>query len=439
MAGKGGGESGGGDDARYLIFFLLIIGTGWVVWTLMKPQFLWVTLGGDIIQYKALQLLGLLDAPGNTVLKQLQDVRDALFRVEGKPYLERITWSSFVSIQTDIGQRLKWFWIFTGVALSTLVLFKMKGDGFKKQYSLTGRSNISVFRFMGMRINNKLLKFLIYWTMTILFLRKLTVTNNKEWINTGASFAMYQARHWREALTGAVFSPEDNEPNMRPQLTPPEWMREHKISLKNGDMDMPAAIKALKLQAGDNWAGLKSASLHVQAIMIMSALNVKRDKGLNDLRARLTECYVLRPGAVKKEVPALLAPYMSNARIVEKIESKAALHAFTNTACIGVYGWGGPIEAWGGKGGVLSSSLFLWLKRVDRPLWYALNNVGRRQYHVEGAGAVCHYFVERLYRGPVSSSPTVDNALQGIMKYLSENNITDLDEHFSSLSPDDQF
>ncbi len=88
------------------------------------------------------------------------------------------------------------------------------------------------------------------------------------------------------------------------------------------------------------------------------------------------------------------------------------------------------MEAWGGKGGVLSTSLFLWLKRVDRDLWYALNNVGRRAFHIEGSGVISHYFMERMQRNPVSE-PFMDNAVAGLRKYLGEYYIEDLDEYFN--------
>ena len=150
---------------------------------------------------------------------------------------------------------------------------------------------------------------------------------------------------------------------------------------------------------------------------------------MEKLRATLAECYTLRLKNVDSEVPKLLAPFLAHPGIVKNIDMRAGKHAFLNTACIAVYGWGGPMEAWEGEGSVLSSSLFLWLKRVDRTLWYCLNNVGRRQFHVEGAGAVCHYFVERLHKKAVGEA-NVDNALEGVIKYLNDYHITDLDEHF---------
>jgi hypothetical protein len=43
------------------------------------------------------------------------------------------------------------------------------------------------------------------------------------------------------------------------------------------------------------------------------------------------------------------------------------------------------------RNGVLACGEFAWLKAVDRPLWYALSNLGRRSFLVEGLAAMDHY------------------------------------------------
>ncbi len=46
------------------------------------------------------------------------------------------------------------------------------------------------------------------------------------------------------------------------------------------------------------------------------------------------------------------------------------------------------------KKGVLASSQFLWLRPLDRPLWYALNQCGGRAAWAEGFAAWAHYAAE---------------------------------------------
>jgi intracellular multiplication protein IcmP len=45
--------------------------------------------------------------------------------------------------------------------------------------------------------------------------------------------------------------------------------------------------------------------------------------------------------------------------------------------------------------GVQAVSDFLWLKPIDRPLWYMMNTTGRRTAFVEVAGPVAHWLAER--------------------------------------------
>jgi hypothetical protein len=74
--------------------------------------------------------------------------------------------------------------------------------------------------------------------------------------------------------------------------------------------------------------------------------------------------------------------------------------------------------------GVLASAEFLWLKGVDRGLWYALANAGRGTFLVEGLAAMDHYHHE-LVDGAPSRHPRIDNAvasLNGITDTLRERN-----------------
>lgn len=70
------------------------------------------------------------------------------------------------------------------------------------------------------------------------------------------------------------------------------------------------------------------------------------------------------------------------------------------------------------KGGLLAPAEFLWLKGVDRGLYYALNNLGRTAFHVEGLAAMDHYRHEAL-AGRALQVPHVDGAVAAMIPYLS--------------------
>ena len=69
--------------------------------------------------------------------------------------------------------------------------------------------------------------------------------------------------------------------------------------------------------------------------------------------------------------------------------------------------------------GVLAAAEFLWLKTVDRPLWYMLNSVGRRTAFPEVAGPFGHWVVEKRLRRPLQT-PMVEEAINGLEEGIAE-------------------
>lgn len=63
--------------------------------------------------------------------------------------------------------------------------------------------------------------------------------------------------------------------------------------------------------------------------------------------------------------------------------------------------------------GVLASCDFLWLKRIDRGLWYMMNSVGRRSCFIECGGPWAHWIAERTIGRPLES-PQVKEAVKAI-------------------------
>lgn len=66
------------------------------------------------------------------------------------------------------------------------------------------------------------------------------------------------------------------------------------------------------------------------------------------------------------------------------------------------------------SGRPLATAEFLWLKDRSRPLYYALNNLGRRGFLVEGLAGMDHYRHEKAAGRPLLP-PHVDGAVQALM------------------------
>ncbi|MBN2689650.1 MAG: type IVB secretion system coupling complex protein DotM/IcmP [Gammaproteobacteria bacterium] len=69
--------------------------------------------------------------------------------------------------------------------------------------------------------------------------------------------------------------------------------------------------------------------------------------------------------------------------------------------------------------GVLASADFIWLKPIDRSLWYVLNSVGRPTAFVEVAGVFSHWMAEKKLGWPIRT-PMVDEAVKGLEEAVAE-------------------
>ena len=69
--------------------------------------------------------------------------------------------------------------------------------------------------------------------------------------------------------------------------------------------------------------------------------------------------------------------------------------------------------------GVMASSDFLWVKPIDRRLWYVLNHTGRQTPGVEVGGIFCHWNYEMALKRALSA-PRVDTAVLALALAISE-------------------
>lgn len=71
-----------------------------------------------------------------------------------------------------------------------------------------------------------------------------------------------------------------------------------------------------------------------------------------------------------------------------KLENKSLIHGWKNTALVTI------LRRARLEGGVLPTANFLWLKLIDRTLWYTLNNAGNAVSSIESAGVHAHFRAE---------------------------------------------
>jgi intracellular multiplication protein IcmP len=211
----------------------------------------------------------------------------------------------------------------------------------------------------------------------------------------------------------------DKLPLFAEALTPEEWVAYSDIPVTDGVIDPDATRVALAKQLGHRWKG--SAGLPTYAKALFVAFSMKAN-GMrvesDDFLGELSKCWepgkgLVLPPALRKEVKAK----MDDPKFGRVTEKLAALHSFTTPALVRC------LQMAREQGGVLAPAQFLWLRGVDRHLWYALNNLGRGAVHPEAAGALAHFRAEKSAGKPIPN-PQVDVAIDGLTRYLAENFIT---------------
>lgn len=206
-------------------------------------------------------------------------------------------------------------------------------------------------------------------------------------------------------------------------LTPMQFAKKHRLlieqqetSLKLGEqqgrisvlLNHAAAYQVFSLQLGQAFNGIDKLNMHTKALFAVFASRANRDqetakKILDQMAVSALEGNLNFTGinnAVDKYKPS---------SVVKTVVQK---HAYVLTFMASM------LEA-ARQDGVLASADFLWLKVVDRPLWYMLNNVGRQTAYAEVGGAFAHWIAEKRL-GRKISMPMVDEAVKALDIALKE-------------------
>lgn len=230
----------------------------------------------------------------------------------------------------------------------------------------------------------------------------------------------FQAALWTAIKPVVGFNPgKQDEPskNWARALKPIEWLKANSIELEADGTFAPELVeKAFAAQLGEPWEGPGPLPPHLQGLLIVFALagSFARKKEAEDLLGVLNEIWAHGPTDEATTAAAKMAePYLADRKLLGPAIAVANRHAWVSTAMAGLLAW--AIEG----GGILNSGLFVWLRGVDRRTWYVLNCVGRATFHIEGAGAMCHFMAEQAAGGPIDT-PEVSNALEGLLEYLDE-------------------
>jgi hypothetical protein len=423
------------DTTTLAILCAAIGGVGYGIWCFFRLPVLYCLLGPAWLQLYILSFLGVHGGQVSGWLTWSQAV------LSGRYPATLVTFTELNDCFTVISAKTFWFYTLIFAVPAGFLIGRSK-PSFTREFSLGGYKYADVARCYGRRapqwLANRVLIRLSNATssrgwvrLTLGWLPKLLKLEvSKERISTGVNFIEYQSRAWPQLAAVVNFDPTDCIPSLTDGLRPEYWAAFRGVISKEDaariiyrkpsedigviKWDRSKARNALATQVSEGgiWQGFEKAPVHVQAVCLLAASNRKvlnpavikiagacalASQGLFNLRADATRERILAERkAVLLSISKTVAQY-STAEAVETINALAKGHGYARTATIAVVGKCGPNRGWGGGSyGPLQSSLFLWLKPLDRSLFFCCQAIGANTYPIEAAGALAHFQAESL-------------------------------------------
>ena len=180
-----------------------------------------------------------------------------------------------------------------------------------------------------------------------------------------------------------------------------DWDRKDVI-LKRGP-----ANKLFALQLGQLWKGVNHLPPHTKALFAVFCARITAETVVAaNLLAQLSVSSSSKLNLAG--VDALIKKHENNKQIQEIVNT----HAYVLTVMASML-QGARDD------GVQASADFLWLKPVDRRLWYTLNTVGRQTPFVEVGGVFAHWVAEKE-AGRKLTVPMVEEATKALEVALKE-------------------
>lgn len=368
---------------------------------LLAGAALWYFMGGAItsglrwVRVGEMHLLSLFTHQFDSLIRVLPEMKVAAHAARLSP--QHLDWPTFWNISVAVGDIMRWVVAVVFVICIFSVHYKVPSARFKNRYDLEGMIKMQ----------------------------------SKVWPVITPIVGFNPTKNSTRVPGDAV--PADL-PLFAESLSPDEWVTWARIPVRDGSPDEEGVRQALTQQLGPRWEGAAGLKMYHRALLAAFALKgAQRREESDALLGEIAQCWTPAKGLVLTEaLEKKIAALLGDKKLMEKPLSIGAKHAYRTTALIGILKWARQ------RGGVLAPAQFLWLRGQDRALWYPLNNLGRRSYHAEAAGAMAHYMAESL-AGKALLMPRVKTAIQPIIDFVRQNGgqVPDL-MRAKTIKPQDQ-
>lgn len=372
MAGKGQQQQqGGGSDASFTPVWILlgVVGLIMLLWYEAHDQIVAV-----IFKIKRLEifLIGLF--------KTVPALKAWDLYIRGVP-VQDVNWATILAVSRVVGHFMRYPFGAIMIAMSVWIYVKNVGMKFRRVHSMLTLRNQEqqnwpqIMPIIGKELVKEDIK-LGPWAMALTpmeFAQRYNLLKKDE-------FASRAPSNMTVALTGTI---------------------------KKGE-----ARRIFTLQLGAYWQDFEALPPHTKALAAIFAAKINRDRdgAFNLLK-------ILSQSAAKGKLDTSSAPALlykhKNTELVQEIVQR---HAYVFTVMA-------SLLAGAREDGVLASADFLWLKPLDRRLWYVLNNIGRQTSFPEVAGIMAHWLVEKTLEGK-SLMPMVEEAVKALEVAIREVKLT---------------
>lgn len=362
-------QGGGGGDSAYGAVWIavLVILTGAAIWYQFHAAITSLIFTIKLFQARFISLFVSSIDPTMTVIETVD------------PKL--VTWSLVDEISAIVGDYMRWPISAVLLICAVLLYFSNPLNRFRKTYSMD--------TLAGQEREN--------WAQISPVL-KLDLVNQP--IDEGP---------WAMAMPPMLFAQKHNLIKRNPRIRhiDPSPFAPSPVMLVRSE-----AKKIFSLQMGAYWQGPESVPPHVRALFAIFAAKINRDRdGSSQLIRQINESTFSGKIDFSGHMDLLRKHY--NTKLVVAILQR---HAYVYTVM-------GAMLIKSRDDGVMATADFLWLKPIDRPLWYMLNCMGRQTPYVETAGPFAHYLAEKEL-GHRVMVPVIDEAVNALEIAIKEIKLT---------------
>lgn len=374
--GSGGGGQNQTDGAVNLMWIILsVCGIIVFLWYfhrsyLVSPILLVRKFELDLIQFFVDALRGVanfLNIPliSNAMLVKYKQIIDSI-----DP--SKISKADFDDVNVVVAGWIRYFYAAFLFVLSIIVYFKHKEVNYKTKYSMDS-----------LRKSEQ-----VHWP-------QITPVVNIDLVKADANVGP-----WAMSKTPMMLCREND-------LIFPTMLDQYEVwGLKRGP-----AFRIFSLQLGRLYAGADHLPIHVKALVVIFVSRAERDRDTSIKFIKQISASAVSGKLDFSGIEEALQKY-KHSKAIQWVEQR---HAY-------IYTFMATLLEVSRADGVLASSEFLWLKPVDRRLWYMLNTVGRQTAVIEISGAVSHWLAEKAIKSPLrtpmvkSAVNALEEALTGILR-----------------------